>query len=552
MSADVERPPASLKGQVASAVRWNALLPVKIVAGSIASLVLFNAVSKEDMGVIVLVTSLAGLLGGWIDMGIERSLPKFYPEVEREAGQAGLLRFIREISLFKLAVVAALVVVMLLGRDWFFAFWAERATTPMARAQLDEAQWRLFGALVALLVLGAIFDVLMQVLVAFFRQRDFNLINMAASLLQPLLIIAAVVLGLGLAGLLAALVLVPVVSIGLAWGGARAAIAGIGGTAGAGLKPGFYRRLAAYSLTNYGQQLAGMLHSFSFAVLFVPGLTGPAEFRLGYFLPSQVLQLAFSPLSGLQIPLFARLREDHSPARTQAAYGLLSRGMLFLFCPAAAGLVVLATNVTNLVAPQYSAAAPVVAVTAVCLFAGSALAVARNIAMVHEVYRPVVASRLIGAVSVPLLFWLPPVYGPLGAAVAIGGASLLAEVVAWLWSLRSLRLAYPWAFAGPGAGGHRRHGRHRLAAGDLGAARAADADRRRASRPGAGRPGRHRRARRPDLPDRLPPPRRPHPRRQGGPGRAAPARRALPTAAAIMSGLARSQVGVCHDLRVNA
>ena len=44
--------------------------------------------------------------------------------------------------------------------------------------------------------------------------------------------------------------------------------------------------------------------------------------------------------------------------------------------------------------------------TAVSIFAGSALAVARNIAMVHEVYRPVIASRLIGAVAVPLLFWL--------------------------------------------------------------------------------------------------------------------------------------------------
>jgi O-antigen/teichoic acid export membrane protein len=243
-------------------------------------------------------------------------------------------------------------------------------------------------------------------------------------------------------------VLVPVVAIGLAWAGARAALAGVGGAIGAGLKPDFYRRLAAHSLTNYGQQLAGMLHSFSFAVLFVPGLTGPAEFRFGYNLPGQVLQLVFAPLSGIQVPLFARLREDHSPERTQAAYELMSRGMLLLFCPAAAGLVVLAPNLTHIYDPKYSAAWPVVAVTAVSIFAGSALAVARNIAMVHEVYRPVIASRLIGAVSLPLLFWLPPLYGPLGAALAIGGASLLAEAVAWLWSLRALRLAYPWAFAG--------------------------------------------------------------------------------------------------------
>jgi O-antigen/teichoic acid export membrane protein len=448
VSATAGRPATALRRQVASAVRWNALLPLKIVLGSAASLVLFNALSKEDYGVIVLVTSLAGLLGAWVDMGIERSLPKFYPEVERDAGRAGLLRFIREISLFKLAVVAVLVIAMLLGRDWFFAFWADRAGSPAVRQQLDAQRWWLFGALVGLLVLGAIFDVLMQVLVAYFRQRDFNLINMAAALVQPALLIGAVVLDLGLLGILAALVLVPLLSIGLAWAGARRAVAAAGRGEGAGLKPGFYRRLAAYSLTNYGQQLAGMLHSFQFAVLFVTGLAGPAEFKFGYYLPSQVLQLLFAPLSGLQVPLFARLREQHTPARTQEAYGLLSRGMLLLFTPAAVGLVVLAPNLTHLIDPKYSAAAPIVAVMAVCLFAGSALAIARNILMVHEVYRPVVVSRLVGALAVPLLLWLPPRYGPLGAALAIGGASLLAEVVAWLWAMRALRLAYPWTFAG--------------------------------------------------------------------------------------------------------
>ena len=100
-------------------------------------------------------------------------------------------------------------------------------------------------------------------------------------------------------------------------------------------------------------------------------------------------------------PLFARLREDHSPARTQEAYSLLSRFMLLLFCPAAAGLVVLAPNLTHIYDPKYSAAWPVVAVTAVCLFAGSALAVARNIVMIHEVYGPVIVSRLVGALSSP-------------------------------------------------------------------------------------------------------------------------------------------------------
>ncbi|MCC6626655.1 MAG: oligosaccharide flippase family protein [Chloroflexi bacterium] len=448
MSAATERPPDALRRQVGSAMRWNALLPLRIVLGSLASLVLFNAISKEEYGVIVLVTSLAGLLGTWIDMGVERSLPKFYPEVERDAGRPGLLRFMREIALFKLAVVALLVVGMVLARDWFFGFWASRTSDQVALAQLEEHRWMLFGALVALLVLGAIFDVLMQVLVAFFRQMEFNLINMAASLLQPLLIVGAVVLGLGLPGLLTALVLVPLAAIVMAWSSTRRAIASATGPATGRLRSDFTHRLASYSLTNYGQQLASMVHSFSFAVLFVGGLAAAAEFKFGYYLPSQVLQILFAPFSGLQVPLFARLREQHGPEQTQAVYSQLSRALLLLFCPAALGLAVLAPNLTNILAPQYSAAAPVAALLALCLFGGSLLAVARNLVMVHERYGPVIGSRLIGLVALPLLYVLPPVYGPLGAAVAIGGAGLAAEAVAWVWSMRLLRLRYPWGFAG--------------------------------------------------------------------------------------------------------
>ncbi len=50
MSAATERPPDALRRQVGSAMRWNALLPLRIVLGSLASLVLFNANQNFPFG----------------------------------------------------------------------------------------------------------------------------------------------------------------------------------------------------------------------------------------------------------------------------------------------------------------------------------------------------------------------------------------------------------------------------------------------------------------------------------------------------------------------
>lgn len=448
MSTAAEPRPTALRRQVARAVRWNALVPLRIAASSLASLALLNGLSPQAFGLVALVTSVAGLIGTWIDLGIERSLPKFYPEIERDAGRPGLVRFMREVVLLKVGLLLAVTVAMLAAREPFFAFWAGRANDPAARAQLDADRWWLFGGLVALLILGSIFDVLMQVLVAFFRLKAFNLIGLITALLQPLLLIAAVRLDLGLPGIVAALVLVPAIAIGLAGGSSLAALNAARPAAGAGLTPGFYGRLTRYSLTNYGQQLAGQVTSVAFGVIFLDSLLAVALFKAGFTLAGQVLQVLFAPLSGIQVPLFARLREEHSPARTREAYALLSRFLLLFFLPAAAGLAVLAPNLTRILFPaEYDAAVPITVTMTVCLFSASLVAPARNVALVHEVYRPILLSRLVGLIAIPLLFWLPGQYGPLGAALAIGGAHLLAEIVAWQMAMRAVGLRYPWAFA---------------------------------------------------------------------------------------------------------
>lgn len=459
MSAAADGAPTALRRQVARAIRWNALIPVKIAASALVRILLTNRLAADDIGIYLLVTALAGFLGTWIDLGVERSLPKFYPEIDRQAGRAGLRRFVRWLAWFKLAVVALLVAVLLISHPWFFAWWGSRASTPTVQAQLADQGWWLFASLVALLIFGAIFDILMQVLIAFFRQKQFNLITLIVAIVQPLLLAVVVMSGLGLLGILAVLVAVPIIAMALAWPAARAALTDRGGSTDqavvgpeqhAGLPPSFYRRLAVYSLTNFGQQIATMAHSAQFAVIFFASTFGNvAIFSNGHLVAGQALQIVFSPLNGLLVPLFARLREEGTPADTNSAYGVISRFKLLLFLPAAAGLAVLAPNLTLILWPaQFAEAAPVTAVMAISLFGSSLLATARNVLMVHERYRPIIAGRLIGLLAIPLLVWLTPRYGPVGMAVAIGSASLAAELTAWLGALRILRLDYPWSFAG--------------------------------------------------------------------------------------------------------
>src|SRR5262245_35287263 len=215
----------TLTERVASAAAWNTLLfPARFVVGLAASVLLFSALSLAEYGVLTLLTSLAATIGVYADLGIERSLPRFIPEVESRGGRVGVARFLRRIIALKLAIVLVCIAVLLAfsGPLLGFVVTREQRTLQQAEQQMatliqqqapqkeiDQATQQrdtqvsvisqieqrgilFLWAVGALVFFGALYDVFMQFLTAYFKQRAWNIINIVVTLLQPLLIIVLI------------------------------------------------------------------------------------------------------------------------------------------------------------------------------------------------------------------------------------------------------------------------------------------------------------------------------------------------------------------------
>lgn len=120
--SDSEKRPAerrTLSERVTSAMFWNSvLLPVKTVLAFGSSVVVVRSLSQTDYAIFGLVIAMLTTLGTYSDLGIENSLQKFLPEVERRFGRDGIVRFMAALLAFKFALLALVFVGM-------YAYWNE-------------------------------------------------------------------------------------------------------------------------------------------------------------------------------------------------------------------------------------------------------------------------------------------------------------------------------------------------------------------------------------------------------------------------------------------
>src|SRR5690242_20569316 len=83
-------------------VFWNAVfLPLKLGLGFVASVVVIRLLNINSYPVYLAVTALLSTLGIVSDLGVERALPRYIPEVEIREGRAGLGRFLRRVAWIK-------------------------------------------------------------------------------------------------------------------------------------------------------------------------------------------------------------------------------------------------------------------------------------------------------------------------------------------------------------------------------------------------------------------------------------------------------------------
>jgi O-antigen/teichoic acid export membrane protein len=481
-----ETPQPTLTQRVASAAAWNTLLfPARFVVGLAASVLLFSALTLGEYGVLTLLLGLAATIGVYADLGIERSLPRFIPEVERSRGRAGVARFLRQIIALKLAIVLVCIGALLAFSSPLLGFVVAREQRTLQQAeqhvatlveqgasqaeieratqerdaqasvihQVEERGILFLWAVGALVLFGALYDVFMQFLTAYFKQRSWNIINVVVTLLQPLLIIGLLVFGWRLEGVLLGMIITPVIAVALAaWQVAR-----VGrelGTAEAGAPadrtlPGRFARFAAMS---YFIQVTTWFYDIQFVTFVLVALGMRLEqvalLAFAYKFAKDYLGYVYIPFSGVLTPLLARIRGRQDPAALQETYGSLTRIFALLLIPAGVGLALLAPRLLALLYPRYTDTATLVYLFIAFTFAESLLSVPHNVLMVYERYRPVLLSRALALISVPLLALLVPSWGLIGAAVAVGAARLLSRLATFVYIRQRQELRFPIGFVG--------------------------------------------------------------------------------------------------------
>lgn len=469
----------TLSEQVVSATFWNALLlPARFVVGLLASVIYYERLSREQVGLVFLLTSLASTLGLYADLGLERSLPRFLPEVEERAGRAGVRALLRRVLGLKVAVLALVLVALALLARPLVTHLAERergeatrlqeqarqaertgehggglAEAVAKRALADEVEHRgvlLLGAVGLLVVLGAFFDVHMQFLTAYFRQRSWNLISLVNTLLQPVLVTTFVLLGFGVPGVVLGLVLTPACALVLAIAQARRVEAALPDVPGSLKIPDDLKtRFAGYSGMTYLHQITTWLYDLDVIVLLSAatlGLRDTALLGFAYKFARDTLGYVWTPLTGVMTPLLSRVKTRDDAGALQDAQASLSRIVWLLLVPSLAGMLLLSPRLLPVLYPKYTEAVPLVALFLVFAFAESMLSVPQNVLMVCERYKPVVISRLLAAACIPLVALLLPAYGLFGVALAVGIARIVARLYTVAAGARLLGLRLPWAF----------------------------------------------------------------------------------------------------------
>ncbi len=470
--------PPTLASQVSRAVVWNTVfVPLRLLAEVLSTLVKLNLLTAASYGLLALVSGANNGLGTAVDLGTQRALPKYIPELSRSGGPRAVLRLLTAVFAAQMAVLAVLGVgLATLFREPYLNTLRAKILEDAALGSADRAVlldlllrsgWLVIAAILALLFLGVLYDLLMAYLNSFFRQRAWNSITLAAGLLPQLLSVAAILLlpdQWDILGVLGAMVLAPALAVALAgWQVYRAWRADFGlalapeaqGSppelqhpgSGAPLRSWLPAGFVRYTAVSFLMTATDFIASAGFAIYLAGNIGDVALLAAGAALARMALGYLYTPMVGVQVPLFTRVRQGEG-GTLDGAYQSLVRLQLLLLVPGAVGLVLLAEPALLVISPQYLDAAPIVWVLAPCLFAECLLTTAHNALIVYERLGIVVASRLLTLLVVAPLAWLlPPALGLLGVALAFG----LARTAAGLWATangaRMLGLRWPWRFS---------------------------------------------------------------------------------------------------------
>lgn len=460
MTTDSSTPAPTLASQVSRAVVWNTIFaPLRMLSEVVATIVKLWMLTAAQYGFLSVVRSASNGFGTYIDLGTGRTLPKYIPETLIAGGPRAVRRLLYMVLAAQCALLALIGAGLAIQRESFVAGLNQKiAAIPGADTSDQTALisyigghgWLLLAAVLMMLLFGIFYDVLMAYLSAFFKQRAWNSIDLVAKLLPQLMTIGAVVLlpqDMRIAGLLAVMVAAPGIATALLiWHVVRhqREIDQRPQPADSGpLLPVGFVRYCAVSLLMTGSDF---LASAEFAVFFARNVIDVALLTAGVSIVKMVLGYLYTPMVGVQVPLFTHVRAG-TGGTINGAYRSLIRLQALLLIPGGVGLMVLAPHIfTLLLRPEYAPAAALVWVLVPCLFLESLLTTAHNALIVYERLREIIIGRVLTLLVVPLVIVLTPQFGIVGASLAFGLARLAAGAWVTARGAQLLGLRWPWRF----------------------------------------------------------------------------------------------------------
>lgn len=447
----------TLGQQAGTALLWNIFfLPLKTVLALAVPLAMVRIFGRGSYVDLAVVSAMQASLGLFVDLGIERALPRFVGQIEREYGRGALRRFLVRIILIKLAILSSLSAVLVIFAHFFIEFFG-----------LGERGQIYLAWVVALLILGALYDICTQILYSFFKQKVTNILDIVVNVLNPLLTLALIgwPFQLEVYGVMLALLITTIICVGVAgwqaWLASQEAVISKETKSLPTARENVWRRFAQYAALMYFFNVSVWFYDAPFAILIFTSYQEALTvvlIRLIYSFVKQLLKTLLIPFVGIQTPLFAAIQVENKAGQLQAAYASLSRLQIFLLIPSAFGMIVVARNLVDLLFIQQGSNAVLrpsdlsLATWATILTVGftfleALISLPMVILQVYGYYRLVIFSRLLPLLGGPLLILTAMLHWNIVVAVCIMGVMAVgSRLIALIAAQRSLGLDYPTAF----------------------------------------------------------------------------------------------------------
>ncbi|MGD2251428.1 MAG: oligosaccharide flippase family protein [Anaerolineales bacterium] len=430
----------SLATRTAKSVFWNvAVLPFQYLLPFISSIVVIRALGTDLYGQLATLTAVATAVSTYTDLGISKSLPKFNAEVLQEYGRSGWQSFILTLCALRLLLAGIILAVFNASEDWFIAFFK------------IPAQGHLYVRLVSVwIVLQALSGMFSMVLVALFKHREMNLVQLSSRIIGPLLIIGAALAGWGLTGVLVASIVMEAYRVAAMLFGLRREFDL------PSVRPFPFRSEASitkrFSLYSAFSYMIVIVRRYFFGVPFMILLMGyyGLHDRIAYLalankVTALVIGLTNLPLSYTMAPLLGTTFADADYGRMRKAYRLINKLNQIVSVAPSVGVLLLANLlVVAFYGSEYQPAVAPLRIMLGLLAAGGVLAFGSSVLQTYERYRRILISSLIGLVAILVsALLLIPRFMEIGAAASMGIGFCAFQIAATLFGRKDLGLSYP-------------------------------------------------------------------------------------------------------------